>query len=113
MPHQQYICDQYENFHLDRQAFQHNKIKGILNHTDECIKQSLCDVADLESNTDSNANIGEDGLHQVNPAYGNFICITLNCKNCSMYVVKMKILEANEGIEKCKEEITWYKWKWV
>ena len=36
----------------------------------------LCDVANLESNADSNANLEEDGLHQVNPAYGNFSCIT-------------------------------------
>ena len=25
----------------------------------------------------------------------------------------MKILEENESIEKCTEEITWYRWKWV
>ena len=25
----------------------------------------------------------------------------------------MKILEENEGIEKCKEDITWNRWKWV
>ena len=76
MPYQQCIYDWCENFHLDRQAFQGNEIKGILNHTDECIKQSWCDIADLESNTDSNANLEEDGLHQVNPAYFNFSCIT-------------------------------------
>ena len=29
------------------------------------------------------------------------------------FVVKMKILEANEGIENCKEKITWYRWKLV
>ena len=75
-PDRQCICGQCKNFHFDRQAFQCNKIKGILNHTDECIKQSLCDVADLENNADSNANLEEDGLHQVNPAYGNCSCTT-------------------------------------
>ena len=38
MPDWQCICDQCEKFCLDRQAFIQNKIKGILNHTDECIK---------------------------------------------------------------------------
>ena len=51
-------------------------------------------------------NEGKKGLHQVNPAYGHFSCITRNCKNCGTDVVKMKILEENEGTEKCKEDIT-------
>ena len=38
--------------------------------------------------------------------YGNFSCITQNCKNCSIDIVKMKILEENDGIEKWKEKIT-------
>ena len=74
---------------------------------------SLCDVADIASNADSNVNLEEDGLHQVNPAYGHFHCITQNCRNCSTDVVKMEILEENEGIEKCNEEIAWKRWKWV
>ena len=73
----------------------------------------MCDVANVESNADSNTNLEEDGLHQVNPAYGHFSCITQNCKNCGTDVVKMKILEENEGVEKCKEEITWNRSKWV
>ena len=73
----------------------------------------MCDVADIDSNTDSNTNLEEDGLHQVNPASGNFSCITQNCKNCGTDIVKMKILEENDGIEKCKEKITWNRWKWV
>ena len=73
----------------------------------------MYDVADVESNAASNANPEEDGLHQVNPTNGHFSCINRNCENCGTDVVKMRILEENEGIEKCKEEITWNRWKWV
>ena len=70
------------------------------------------DVADVESNADGNANLEEDGLHQVNPAYGTSAA-SPKTKCCSTDVVKIKNFEENEGIEKCKEEITWNRWKWV
>ena len=67
------------------QAFCANKIKGIASHTDECIKESMCKVSNAESN--STENIPEDGLHQVDPNYVHFSCITQDCKKCGPEVV--------------------------
>ena len=76
----QCICDQCENFRLLRLAFKNNKIHGIKEHTDLCIKQSLCEVTDSNTNDD---NSNADGLHQVDRSYGHFRCITRNCKSCT------------------------------
>ena len=51
-PDRQCICDQCENFCLLRQAFQYNQIKGIPSHTNLCIKQSMCEVNNNESNAE-------------------------------------------------------------
>ena len=96
-PDRQCICDQCENFQLLKQAFQYNQIKGIPLHTDLCIKQSMCDVTNDENNS--------DGLHQVDPAYGNFKCIMCNCKKCGPDNILLEILKQNPGIEDSKELI--------
>ena len=104
-PNRQCICDQCENFQLMRQVFQYNQIKRIPLHTDLCIKQGMCDVINDENNA--------DGLHQVDPAYGNFKCITHNCKKCGPDNVLLEILKQNPGIEDSKELIEFNGWDWV
>ena len=115
-PDRQCICDVCENFRLLQQAMKNNGIKGIPPHTNECIRQSRCDVSNA-SNSDSNADtledVQHDGLHQVDPNYGHFSCINHDCKKYGTDLVLMKILESNEGILKSKDIVTWMRWQWV
>ena len=110
MPDCQCICDVCENFRLLRCSFKMYKIQGIEAHTDTCIKQNLCKVSDYD---DSNARDVTDGLHQVDPAYGYFECITRNCKKCGPDNILLSILQQNPDIENCKSEVSWDHWEWV
>ena len=71
----------------------------------------MCKVSNAESN--STKNIPEDRLHQVDPNYGHFSCITRDCKKCGPEVVLMSILEQNPGILDCDSEVSWNCWEWV
>ena len=99
-PDRQCICNICENFRLLRLVFKYNNIKGIEPHTDLCIKQSMCNVD--ESNTESNS--GEDGLHQVYPYCGYLQCIIRNCKECSTDGVLLNIVKENLGIMESSEK---------
>ena len=69
----------------------------------------MCAVTDDESNA---ADV-TDGLHQVDPAYGFFECITRNCKKCGPSNVLLNILHKNPDIENCKSKVSWDRWEWV
>ena len=113
-PDRQCICDTSENFRLLHQAMKVNLIKGIEQHTDLCIKQSLCTVNPNESNKSSNSASEEiDGCHQVDPSYGYFSCISCNCKHCGPEVILMKILEENPDLLTSTVPVSWSRWEWV
>ena len=65
----------------------------------------MCEVNNNESNV--------DGLHQVDPAYGHFECITQNCKKCGPDYILMEILKQNPGIQDSQEMIEYNRWDWV
>ena len=65
----------------------------------------MCDVSNDENNA--------DGLHQVDPAYGNFECIMHNCKKCGPDNIILEILKQNPGIEDSNEMIEFNRWDWV
>ena len=109
-PDRQCICDQCENFRLLRLAFKNNKIHGIKEHTEMCIKQSLCKVTNSNTN-DDNSNVEQ--LHQVDSSYGHFRCINHNCKFCGPDQVLLEILQNNEGIGDDITLVEWQHWDWI
>ena len=106
-PDRQCICDQCENFRLDRQAAALYNIKGLESCTADCIRQSLCKVCDKDSNADSNP------LDQVDPAYGYLNCITRNCEHCGPEFVVMEIIKQNADLHDPEKRVTWKRWEWV
>ena len=100
-------CISCQNFKKAKKCIQEYNIKGIPNHTNEIMLQSMCSVTD--------ADVG------VSKEYGKYECISRNCQTCGYKVVNQKkvrsdffekqVKKSNPGIYSDKRIIKWQRWE--
>ena len=103
MPDNMCVCILCQHFKMGWWCIEENKIKGVGAHTSDILLESMCPVT--------------DGINRVLKEYGQYECISRECKVCDTTVklgkkcrstfFEIKIKKANPGIYQDRSIIKW------
>ena len=109
MPNNMCVCILCQHFKMGRRCIEENRIKGVASHTRDILIQSMCPVT--------------DAMHGVLKEYGQYKCISRECKVCGTTIklgkkcrssfYENKIKKENPGIYQDRTIIKWQRWEYT